>query len=129
MQKMTLADMKAMYPPYEPHRLKEGWDGKTIRTHATQKNHRHLVQPVWLPAVPFVTPAQYRRKKVKRPIPVIASPAVNQTDALETKIVRISVASSSGKQNDPAYRKRFGTHPRLPLWKRLHLKEYGFLPA
>jgi hypothetical protein len=60
--KMTLADFKALFPPYEPRHQKEGWDGKRIRTHATQKNHRHLVQPVYLPSVPALAPALYRHR-------------------------------------------------------------------
>jgi hypothetical protein len=62
MQKMTLADLKALYPPYERHREKEGRDGKIARNHCTQKNHRHIVQPVWLPSIPSVRPAEYRRR-------------------------------------------------------------------
>jgi hypothetical protein len=62
MQKMTLADLKALYQPYEPNHQKEGRDGKVIREHATQKNHRHIVQSVWLPAVPLIRPAEYRQR-------------------------------------------------------------------
>lgn len=62
MQKMTIADIKALYPAYEPRQQKEGRDGKRIRTRATQKNHRHPVNPIWLPAVPGISPAEYRRR-------------------------------------------------------------------
>ena len=61
MQKMTLEDLKELYPPYDGHHQKAGRDGKVNRSHATQKNHRHVVNPVWLPAIPRVSPAEYRR--------------------------------------------------------------------
>jgi hypothetical protein len=63
MQKMTLADLKALYQPHVP-KEKEGRDGKIVREHCTQKNHRHIVQPVWLPAVPLIRPAEYRRRRL-----------------------------------------------------------------
>lgn len=110
--KMTLADLKGLYPPYKPNHYKEDRDGKTIRTHATQRNHRHLVQPVWLPAVPAVRPAAYRRLKIKRPIPAKSSPAVNKERYKQAEAVYKPAVSKSGKQNNPAYRKRFGSRSK-----------------
>jgi hypothetical protein len=111
MQKMTLADLKALYQPFEPHHQKAGRDGKLVRTHCTQKNHRHLVQPVWLPGVPFIRPSEYRRRHIAdgfRAVPV-ASPSVQSRPAQVFKDMYIPTASTSGKQNDPKYRKQFGS--------------------
>lgn len=59
--KMTWQDLKDMFPAPSPHE-KTGRDGKVNRTHATQKNHRHQVNPVWLPGVTGISPAEYRRR-------------------------------------------------------------------
>jgi len=59
MTKMTLQDLKNMFPPPSPHE-KPDRNGKVIRSHATQKNHRHQVKPVWLPGVVNISPARYR---------------------------------------------------------------------
>ena len=68
--KMTLQDLKNLFPEPSPH-IKEDRNGKVIRTRATQKNHKHVVNPVWLPGIPSISPAQYRhrhigKKKVKK---------------------------------------------------------------
>lgn len=52
-QKMTLQDLKDLFPPPLPRGL--------IVTRATNKNYRHKLNPVWLPGTPGISPAQYRR--------------------------------------------------------------------
>jgi hypothetical protein len=60
--KMSWSDIKAMFTTPSPHE-KEGRDGKRIRTHATQKNHRHIVGAAFKPRrLARVSPAEYRRR-------------------------------------------------------------------
>jgi hypothetical protein len=114
MQKMTLADLKALYSTYEPYRYKspDGLQDKTSRTNwGSKRQARHTHNPVWLPAVGGISPSVYRHLRVAKTAttPVITSPSINLIPTQETKIVYIRAASLSGKQNDPAYRKRFGS--------------------
>lgn len=53
MPKMTLQDLKDLFPPSLPRGL--------IVYRATHKNYRHKVNPVWLPGTPSISPAKYRR--------------------------------------------------------------------
>jgi hypothetical protein len=65
MQKMTLADLKALYGTYEPYHYKspDGLSDKTDRTNwGSKRLARHSHKPVWLPAVPSISPAMYRRR-------------------------------------------------------------------
>jgi hypothetical protein len=59
MKKMTLQDLKFLFPLSS--RAKPGRDGKWS-VGATKKNHRHAVNPVWLPGTPGISPAAYRRQ-------------------------------------------------------------------
>jgi hypothetical protein len=64
-KKMTLADLKSMYPPFIGND-KPGRDGFVKRKRATLRGHRHKVNPVWLPGTPSITPAQFRRRHLGR---------------------------------------------------------------
>src|SRR5262245_13551023 len=57
MQKMTLQDLKDLFPPSIP--------GKPIKN-ATQKGAKHEHKPARKPSVGNITPAQYRRKHLGR---------------------------------------------------------------
>ena len=51
--KMTLRDLKDLFPPPLPRGLRV--------TRATNKGYRHKVNPVWLPGTPSISPANWRR--------------------------------------------------------------------
>jgi hypothetical protein len=63
-QKMTFADLKALYmPPPVHYKSPDGLYDKTDRTNwGSKKRARHSHQPVWLPGVPSVCPSEYRRR-------------------------------------------------------------------
>jgi hypothetical protein len=113
MQKMTLQALKDLYQLHVP-KEKEDRDGKIVRARCTQKNHRHIVRPVWLPGVPFIRPAEHRRRhlEVSAPAVVISSPKVELKPTPKRDAFYIPVVSTSGKQNNPAYRKQFGSRAK-----------------
>jgi hypothetical protein len=52
-KKMSLQDLKDLYPAYDPHKFKP--------SRATNKGFVHKVNPTWKPLKSALTPAQWHR--------------------------------------------------------------------
>lgn len=59
MNKMTLIDLKGLFPPYM------GMKGGNASS-ATRKGYKHNHKPTWKPAKPDQTPAQWKRANHKK---------------------------------------------------------------
>jgi hypothetical protein len=55
--KMSLDDLKSLYPEYRP--------AKSVPIHATRKGFKHKVNPVWLPSTKQISPAKYHHSMRK----------------------------------------------------------------
>jgi len=59
--KMSLADLKALWPVWAPLPVEPG-SGPDM----TRKGARHEHKPVWLPGTPQIRPALYRHRHMGR---------------------------------------------------------------
>lgn len=60
MPKMTLDDLRSMYPEKPFHFVSP--DGLIDTNGATRKRHRHNHKPTWKPRKVKLSPAEYRRR-------------------------------------------------------------------
>jgi len=58
MKKMTLDDLKNLFPAYDP-------TGRREITRATKKGFKHQHKPTWLPPKSKLTPAEWKRRRRK----------------------------------------------------------------
>lgn len=107
MQKMTLQDLKALFPKYTPK-------GKAIRS-ATSKNAEHIVNPVWLPGK-TLAPSVYRHNHLAKPVHKIIRHSVNVENVAKRNLVpspiRVDYPVAQNKQATiTGYIKGFGSSP------------------
>jgi len=108
MQKMSLDDLKALYPPLLPPDKVD----KNIKSSATAKNHKHVVNPVWLPAVgsrPAAFRHSHKGKAKKRAI--IAHPVTPKKPTILPAATRVFITINSKQSRQAGYMKRFGSIP------------------
>ena len=57
MKKMTLDDLKNLFPKYEPNKYKP--------EKATKRGYKHTHRPTWLPPKQKISPAEWKRRRRK----------------------------------------------------------------